>query len=403
MTLVYIAPVAPASALAHVLVIGAGHYPNSTISRNARNWSDQVGVNSVTSPPESARAFAGWFLTRFHNPAVPLGSVELLISEEGGAVFDHPHPKTPIGPADWGGIGAAFAAWEARCNAHPGNLAIFYFCGHGAEGANRILIPSDFPLMLPNLTPDWSRVVQFPITLQGMATNQATHQFYFLDCCRASIPVGLAGVSLGTPLCFPNPELPINVRAQFVYGVPPKRSAFGTRGQVTTATDLFIRSLSGAGAEPVRGGWQVTGTRLLRGCREIARVFPEGRPGDQGYPQLVLDPAGSLGDDPVLHCFSAGTLPRVPVRIGCKPEDAAFGAAYSATHLNGTIPLPAPLALVKHPSYHYGSGDLTAGQHEFAVQFVGQGPPLPPTKRVTIEPPVWEEDYDALALRWYLR
>lgn len=348
----------------HVFIVGVGYYPNIQKSRAARDAATLLAVTPLTSPPPSARALADWFLTSFHNPASELGSLELLLSDKEQATYLHPETRKlyDIESADFENLKLAFQRWENRCNSNQKNVAVFYFCGHGAEGANRILIPADFPVLVPaSGQPDWNQVVNFSGTLTNMGYCKAAYQFFFLDSCRMSLPPMVA--ALGSPLISPRILQTQVVEAQMLYTIPEREATGGFSGRISAYADLLLHALRGSAAAKTQHIWHVTGMGVLTACERIREVFAEeGLTGTQ-YPVIELVLGTPVRRDPVLHQYKEPPL--IPIRINCKPESASHSANYTA--VDGT----SEIELERHERLGYGHGFLNPGQYPFDVKFAG--------------------------------
>lgn len=156
----------------HALVIGVGDYQAHEI---------QTGLTSLRSPPLSAYELGRFILDApLGSHARPLGSLELLISpfEDDKVMRGWNHE---IQRADLGPIQAAFNRWYARCHEREGNLALFYFCGHGYQKDDFVILPSDFGA---NPNNKWQSAINMTKTLQGMKQCRAKQQVYWFDACR---------------------------------------------------------------------------------------------------------------------------------------------------------------------------------------------------------------------------
>src|SRR5690348_1004793 len=110
----------------HALLIGVGHYPYLP-GGGATTTATTLGLGQLASPPISAVRLAHWLINEFNNAQAPLGSVELLVSPAPGGAL----PPWPAEGATLANVRAAYKRWLARCDLNPGNLALFYYCGHG--------------------------------------------------------------------------------------------------------------------------------------------------------------------------------------------------------------------------------------------------------------------------------
>ena len=130
----------------HALVIGVGEYPWLDGGKQPR-FAHFEGMGQLSSPPVSARAFAEWLLspTGYHNPACPLASLDLLVSDASTDQFAPPGgTSTTIQRARFADVAAAITAWFQRGD-HADDLLLFFYCGHGvARGLNMTLLPEDY-------------------------------------------------------------------------------------------------------------------------------------------------------------------------------------------------------------------------------------------------------------------
>jgi hypothetical protein len=124
--------------MTHALIIGIGEYCHLP---GGPRYQDQparykLGLKQLTSPPASAEKLANWMvgkLTNSHkNPKAPLGTVELLLSPQ--RYTDPQGNATQVDAATFGSIKTAFERWLKRCDRHPDNVSLFYFCGHDSSG-----------------------------------------------------------------------------------------------------------------------------------------------------------------------------------------------------------------------------------------------------------------------------
>jgi hypothetical protein len=366
----------------HVLIIGVNDYPNATASRIAGDYSAMLGVSQLSSPAVSARALAEWFLTEFHNPVAHLGSLELLLSEKGEATYRNKR----VEKANFKNIKAAFQRWAARCDSSEDNTGVFYFSGHGAEGYNQILLPSDFPVIsTENNLPDWDQVIDFNSTRVAMQYCKAVRQFYFVDCCRTRVPPSLASQKLGTTLYYPGLVQSGNA-AQAVYTVED-RTTGAARGQISGFTALLLHSLRGAAAQWEDGNWHVASEALSRACQRIREVFVEDFTGEEEalrsiFPSVKanIELSSAVGRL-ILHQYRRNTPPAVPVRVTCNREDAACPAKYFAVRRTETV------HLTWNRRQRHAHARLTPGRHEFRIHFSGGA-----CHRIkkSVEPPVCE-------------
>jgi Caspase domain len=217
MTLVYISPLAasdPQSVGTHVFIIGVGEYPCLLGGDPKRLLENPMSLKQLSSPPESARALANWFLERqgslpatvgFHNSDAPLATVEMLLSPS--QTYTRAGGDVLVDPATRANIADGFARWKARASAHAGNTAVFYFCGHGVSGANDCLLPSDFGAI--NRDNPWADAIDITETARAMRRLVSGPLYFLIDACRqasrdalspGATPPALAYVDFGKPV-----------------------------------------------------------------------------------------------------------------------------------------------------------------------------------------------------------
>jgi hypothetical protein len=173
----------------HAFVIGVGDYPYAKPEMGEK---DELRiVRDLPSAADSAKLMCDWLIANKDKLAVPLGSIEVLISDvPGGAaryVPRNPALNQPIDRADDDTIRKAGAAWLKNIKNDPGSTALFYACGHGANnGTTPVLFHSD--LNLRGGGDAWAH-----LNVRSMA--QAFRQMpdlaagiFFLDACGEFVP-----------------------------------------------------------------------------------------------------------------------------------------------------------------------------------------------------------------------
>ncbi|MER6187907.1 caspase family protein [Streptomyces sp. NPDC001652] len=171
----------------HALVIGVGGYAHLP-GGAGRAIADPLrygNLGQLTSPPRSALEFATWL--RESDPSrwtAPLASIDLRIS---------PAPTDP----DLGGSGSAYRdatidsiteaydVWKDRCASDENNVAVFYFCGHGLQSDEQLLLASDFGRYEGN---HFRGAFSFESTRTGFLQRPPRTQCFFIDACREVAP-----------------------------------------------------------------------------------------------------------------------------------------------------------------------------------------------------------------------
>lgn len=167
----------------HALVIGVGQYASESLA-------------PVSSPPASARMMADWFLdgTRattpggFDNPAKPLGSLSVLLSElPDGALSQVADADVPR--ATFANVKRAVRDWIRRARSHPDNFLFLFVSSHGESfGRRTAFLLEDYAGDAEDVTAGMSEIEQF---VEALANVEADQQLLIFDCCRTPTPLPL--------------------------------------------------------------------------------------------------------------------------------------------------------------------------------------------------------------------
>ena len=253
----------------HVLIIGVGLYPFLP-EGGGPIATKTLGLKQLTSPPISASVIADWALGELNNLDAPLGSVELLLSQNDNmqgeiaplknvykpgvkaALKLGVDPGTAISTplAEFSEIKQAFGRWFERLNRLEENIALFYFCGHGVEAADRYLLPSDYGK--DKLVP-FSEFINFTQTFNKMNRCKAQTQCWFLDCCRdqpSEVKSAAATGSVGQSLIGDIAGGPFSRNAPIFHAAAIGKSATGPPGKQSYFVEALTQCLNGTGVSP---------------------------------------------------------------------------------------------------------------------------------------------------------
>ncbi|MEQ1569357.1 MAG: caspase family protein [Myxococcota bacterium] len=329
----------------HVLVVGVGSYPCLEGGDPARSMPNHQNLGQLDAPPRSARTIARWFVDHFHNPARPLATVALLTSEAGGA---------PASAATADNVERAVKQWKNRCAASPENLPIFYFCGHGlGDGGLLSLLMEDFGNDPDNAL---QGAVDFNRLHQGMKSCGALQQLFFIDACRTDASMlryadGYAGRVILQPTgvagFFQNPVYYSTLR-----GMP----AYGRAGRLSHFADALLAAFSGTGSDDAEGDWRVDTNTLHRalGAHMQRKI-------DAGLASAQIAPVENLT---TFEVHRLKEPPRVPVFVGCRPEQAT-DVGELACGPTGTTLEPVPATA----SNGFWELELRTGRYDFEARF----------------------------------
>ncbi|MCP3669802.1 MAG: caspase family protein [Gammaproteobacteria bacterium] len=329
----------------HVLLVGVGNYPH--LNDGDGNLAVEHGeMGQLSSPPVSAYAIADWFLDKFNNPAKPLASVSLLVSGKEIQPYQNARLDAPVMPvaATYPNLKAAVDEWYLLCDGSEGNLAMFWFCGHGV--ARGMVGPS---LLLEDygaskITP-MDGAVDFSMFHRGMNRCAARQQCFFIDACREVSEVVLNTSADGQVLVQDSTNRPYTDGRDFrvYYAAIEGAAAYGRKNNTSHFTEELIRGLNGCGSHNMLDNdkWWVSTGRLQEWLHWGLMKRP-------GKPKV---PAGELQGAFEFHLLSA--TPMTPFYVGCDPNNDNDAATLSCKADGNVIATRAPAPkewLVEVPS-----------------------------------------------------
>jgi hypothetical protein len=301
----------------HALVIGIGKYAH--LNGGDSPTPDPDGMGQLSSPPISARRFAHWLRTEFHDETKPLASLSLLISEPNPQPFEG---KDTV-EATIANILAAVREWHQRANAHHDNRAIFYFCGHGvSQGTDMALLASD--VFADEFNP-LDGALDFLSLMTAMGRCRATQQVFFVDACRASSDtlIEQSGPFAGRVPLGPGSrpgDWPRRLAIPYYATLAGSRS-HGRPGEASLFTEALLRALNGAGSDDPEGDWRVSTSQLLTAIDHFMK-----QPVFAGTLAGVQVP--TVGELPVFDLHFLREPPVVPVYVGCQQITDTLTSAF---------------------------------------------------------------------------
>lgn len=258
----------------HALVVGVGEYPWLIGGTEQANAALAEGMGQLSSPPASARAITDWLLGSHADPTAPLATIDLLLSAADGEQSYRPEggDTVAVDMAEKEALVAAIRAWRTRCDSHPGNVALFFFCGHGVgRGFDLALLARDFGAE-PEQPFDHS--IWFEGMKEAMRSCAATRQLYFVDACRVHSRNLMEDYAarLDSVMRVRTP-FTIGLRQSTYYATTSGAPAFGRPGRPSLFTENLIKGLRGLGANDARGEWWIETTGLQRALTGLADEF----------------------------------------------------------------------------------------------------------------------------------
>lgn len=364
-------------ATAHAIVIGVGDYPHlNGGSGNKTNL--HGGLKQLSSPAESARAFTDWLLTEFNNPAKPLATVSLLISDTDDTTEYH-HPKLAVPviveKANIGNVKKAVREWKAYGDKNEDNLVMFFFCGHGvARGLDWLTLllsdygeSDDIPM---------EGALDFTAFRRGMAQCKASEQCYFIDSCRKTSDIATRTTETGTSIVQDSQNRPdsyADLKYAVFYSTLGGEAAYGRKNKPSYYTEELIKGLNGTGSNNRNGDgkWRVSTSELNMAIHWGLSLLGE----------KIKVPMSTLVQfefHELLH------EPVVPVTIYCEPRTDNRLATFSCNQNEHTVETRGPdetdwLVDIPHGRYDF-LAQIDARKGERKDESI-----MPPYREIKIE------------------
>lgn len=260
--LVFLDPVLACAPATHVMIVGVGSYLSEVVA-------------DVTSPPVSARAFADWFLqdeNGFCNPAKPLGSVAMALSEAGNGPSTF--AGTTVPRATFENVKSALQAWVRRCNSNKDNMMVLFVAAHGeSHGRRTAILLEDFGLNDMDATAGMTEIEQLIGALENAIP---TSQLLLFDCCRGPTQVNLPWDGpFGTQLLSlaRKGDDHGEVRLQWALcSTALGEEAVGRKGKTTLFTECLLAAMKGVAGDPASSDWPVKPGALLDRVAQLLRL-----------------------------------------------------------------------------------------------------------------------------------
>lgn len=270
----------------HVILVGLSDYPHLRGGSGAlARWHFSLG--QLSSPSASARALADWYIEEFDNPARPLASLSLLLSEPGdqGAVYDNGATGISHTVPRGNTKDLRSAVLRVLERSGPDDQLLFYFAGHGiSAGLNDFYLLRDFgdehdaPL---------DHMVNYSEFMEAMSTQIPSTQFYVFDACRDVDPRVDANTTGGTGLVTSDPETRLelgSVDLCSIMSTEKDARAYGPRGQPSVCAQAYLRAIAGAAGKKMGADWKITTLKMFEALKDFQTL---GRGGHAGLKQVT--------------------------------------------------------------------------------------------------------------------
>lgn len=341
----------------HALVIGVGGYPHLEGGTGAVIEDPQRygNLGQLTSPPRSAFAFANWLRESDHSRwKAPLATIDLLISPAPGD-WDPSGSGASFRSATIDDIQTAFDAWMRRCGGDADNVALFYFCGHGFQSEEQILLASDFG----RYSTHFKGAFALDSTRNGFLQCLPKTQCFFIDACR-EVAVGVVedlGGATALPLMKPSGFKPRRCEHDLTLkSCAAFDAAFAPVDGVSYFTTALMDALTGGAASTDEcGDWVIRTDRVPSCVDELLRAASgRGQPTEKG-PGLTAT---------VLYRLEEA--PAVKLILECDPVQAHAVATLS---YEPTPPPPGDRVERTPPDPTIWTRTVTAGYYTIAAAF----------------------------------
>jgi hypothetical protein len=348
-----------------VLIIGVGKYPHLRDGDGTRS-KRTLGLGQLTSPPISARYFCSWFLEEYDNQERSLGSIELLLSEADPKPFILPQGtgQKDVEPATIGAVQTAFDGWVQRCQANPDNLAVFYFCGHGARiGESNVLLLADYG---KSAVAPFRGAIDFNEMWSGVVGEVPGHKCFFADAC-SSVPVNdmdIRKAGANTLISTSN-NYRFADKLTVIRAAVEGKSAYGQEEKESRFVRALVDCLKERSAFKRNNRWMITNQSLMQ---PLSIAMGEINDAEQGVAQII-SPEANRGE--VLLQVPKG-IPNVPVAIEFDPSDAidiAQMKLVSTEDANWQIAYPNADVRLQLVNSRWKPGRIPSGIYRLRAQF----------------------------------
>jgi len=302
----------------HAFIIGVGGYPflSGGVQEKAQTVSKIGILKQLTSPPKSALAFRDGLLDLENQPDIhldkPLGSIELLISPSP----DDPTPGAAgevFQPAAFSDITNAYNDWKARCETHEGNIAIFFFSGHGVEKMQHYLLAEDFG---ENPNNPWLGSFNFDETRRAFHSCKAKTQCFFVDSCRQITAAMLQNNLMGVPsLEIPNFNVPDCQHDLVMKAAAHNATAHGPKKQPSYFTQAVLKAFEGyiADKKGTDSKWIIRTKDIANNIYDLLDIIKPGQGFKQRCTNHFIVPGNFIHMD---------TAPIARLSVSCNPKAA---------------------------------------------------------------------------------
>jgi hypothetical protein len=236
---------------AHALVVGISAYPNLGSATDPLANAG-IPLPRISTSAISALAFRKWLDTA--KLPVPLVSVRLLVSPSPEEISRDQTLESLRTPCTSDVFIDESSRWRSDLAFNTGNVAIFFFSGHGLMRA-----PTESLLLFEDFGSSRGRMLQGAVELNSiiyglvpgtpMLSSIARRQYFFIDTPRIYINSPEFAPLRATPVFDANLSTIDDREMAVFYAAAPGGMAFEERNGYTIFTNTLLRGLTGAAAD----------------------------------------------------------------------------------------------------------------------------------------------------------
>jgi hypothetical protein len=252
-------------------------------------------------------------LTGYTNAAVPLASVEAVVSAPTPLQVNNGQDVVTVEAATLANVQVAFRAWLARLRQDNNNIGIFYFCGHGIAVPDQYLLLEDFGI---DSDQPWDRAFDLANTIRAVEREVKGAVYFFIDACREiSLEVATTLGANPRALRVADMKMPVLLRSSsLIFATGQGKLAFAPKDKISRFTQALVTALSGYAGIKEAGAatWGVDGETLAPAVRKLLQDENKIAKVPQVSEQTIAGQPVPLMQIPV--------PPRVKVKVDLSPE-----------------------------------------------------------------------------------
>lgn len=312
----------PGVAGTHVFIVGVASYPNFP------GYTAENLLGQIDSALSGALAIADWFIDDFDNPITPLHTVRVVLAGEIPAEYRDRYGKAQQG-ATFEQVKQEYVAWMNDLRSVEGNVAVFYFAGHGfGTDERQCLLLEDFNKDSLNAT---DGAVNYNNLVHSVrCTKNLSHAWFFVDACRQVSLEDVARDEWGRKVNSKLLPLAGPTSCNQLFAAAPGEAALGVAGASSFFSEALIEALEKNGYSRGRDAdWVVQiGSLQTAVAMNMQRLCQIAKVADDEIPRVSSVVVDSLVE---LHYRDANSPPAFLVKVTCNPETHNIRYTFTCT------------------------------------------------------------------------